>query len=423
MNHSWKRWGILALGMAANLAQGVAYAGSVISLPLMIMIGVVGPETTADDPAGMKIVKDHWATIFSLSTMFLPIGMIIAGKIAEKRGTRIPIALGALLYGGGLILASFSRDYTMLCVSMGPLLSVGSGMAYGSIVAGSVRWFPDRRGLASGLVVAALGFGAVVIAPFCSKMLENQFAVSTLLVILGCFALLAMGAASFIPNPPSDFQLAPKTVTENAVETPLAPVAKPLPKPDYRWTGMIRTGEFWVLFTLFFLGTAPGLMVLSQASQMFQKIGSFSPQKAATLVAVLAAANALGRVFWGAVSDSLGRLRTLAVMFVCSAIAMGLLASPLVGNPVCLIVVILLIGSTFGGYLGLFPSFCADSFGPRNMSLNFAILFTAFSTAALLAPLIGARVANAFYLTAALSLLGCFLTFGYMVYLGRKPGR
>jgi|GEM_PF-68804 len=343
-NYKSFRWLILCLGIVANLSQGISYSGSVISNPLLLNVGV--PETE---------LKAHWAMVFSLSIAFLPLGMIIAGWLADKKGPRLPIALGAVTFASGAILASFATSYTFLCFTFGFLLSVGSGLAYGPIVASAVRWFPDRRGLASGLVVGALGFGPVLIAPFCSVMLNTyHFDITIVLRCLGIASLVAIGTASFITSPPSDFQS--PTAKSDAAKKPAA--------ADVSWRQMITTVNFWVLFLFFFLGAMPGLMLLSAAKGIFESLGGFTPEKAALLVAVLAAGNAAGRVLWGTISDYLGRINTLTIMFICSAVAMFTL--PFAANPILLVAVILMIGTTFGGYLGLFPSFCADSFGLKN---------------------------------------------------------
>ena len=375
------RWVILGLGIAANLTQGISYSGSVISQPLLEMVGIYG--TTE--------IRAHWATLFSLGIIFLPLGMIIAGWLSDTRGPRVSIALGTIIFVSGLLLASIATSYVFLCITFGLMTSLGTGMAYGPIIATAVRWFPERRGLASGLVVGALGFSPVLLAPFFRIMLENGFSPATILQCLGVVALIAMGAAAlFITSPPSGFQGAakPDLPKPEAEQSPAPPTAV----RELYWTGMIRTTDFWILFLFFILGTMPGLMLLSQAQEIVMTLGKFEAVTAAFLIAVLAAANATGRVLWGTISDYLGRINTLTVMFTLSATAM--FALPFAAHPILFIAVILVIGTTFGGNLGLFPSFCADSFGLKNMSLNYAILVIAFATSALISPRIYALMEN-----------------------------
>jgi len=411
------RWVILGLGIAANLTQGVSYSGSVIAQPLLEMVGIYGATE----------IRAHWATLFSLGIVFLPLGMIIAGWLSDTRGPRVSIALGTVIFVSGLILASFATSYVFLCITFGLMTSLGTGMAYGPIIATAVRWFPERRGLASGLVVGALGFSPVLIAPFFRIMLENGFDPATILQCLGGVALIAMGAAAlFITSPPSGFQGAvkpdlPKPSTPQSGASQTETQQNPAPPPptavrELYWTGMIRTTDFWILFLFFALGTMPGLMLLSQAQEIVTSLGGFDAVTAAFLIAILAVANATGRVLWGAISDYLGRINTLTVMFTLSAIAMATL--PFAANPILFITVILVIGTTFGGNLGLFPSFSADSFGLKNVSLNYAILVIAFATSALISPRIYALMENphhAFYIAATFALLGAIGTVLYRI--------
>ena len=409
------RWVILGLGIAANLTQGISYSGSVIAQPLLEMVGIYG--TTE--------IRAHWATLFSLGIIFLPLGMIIAGWLSDTRGPRVPIALGTVIFVSGLLLASIATSYVFLCITFGLMTSLGTGMAYGPIIATAVRWFPERRGLASGLVVGALGFSPVLIAPFFRIMLENGFEPATILQCLGVVALFAMGAAAlFITSPPSTIQGAIQDATKPDTPKPEAqqPPAPPIAARELYWTGMIRTTDFWILFLFFVLGTMPGLMLLSQAQEIVMTLGGFEAVAAAFLIAVLAVANATGRVLWGAISDYLGRINTLTVMFILSAIAMATL--PFAANPILFIVVILVIGTTFGGNLGLFPSFCADSFGLKNVSLNYAILVIAFATSAFISPRIYASLADpqhAFFIAASIALLGAVGTVIYRFRRTSKP--
>ena len=386
-----KRWLILLLGMIANLAQGVAYASSVLRDPMMAgLLGITDPV------AG----KACFSTIFTLSILFVPLGMLLAGRL-EKISHRLPIVLGAAMYGLGVFASGFATNFYVLCLTFGFMLSFGSGLAYGSIVAHAVRWFPDKKGLASGLVVGALGFGPVWIAPLCASLLADQFTIQQVLQILGVICLAAIGLAVLIPS-------APQQQGEAAIHLENK-------SNDLMWTQMIQTRKFWTLFILFLLGTAPGIMIISAASGIFQSLGGLTPQNAAGLVAVLAMANALGRFLWGTISDYVGRINALTAMYFLSVLAMIALTLPAASHSAVLITIIFVIGATYGGYLGLFPSLCVESFGLKNMVVNYALLFIAFSIAAL----VGSKVYvafdlhSAFYVAAGLALTGCILSLLY----------
>ena len=381
------RWLILFLGIIANLALGIPYSASVLAMPMMAGLLNIG------DPAEARA---YFAPIFTLTILFVPVGMLLAGRL-ERISHRVPIALGAIVYGLGVFISSFVTDFYILCITFGLAISVGSGLVYGTVVANAVRWFPDRKGLASGLAVAALGFGPVWIAPLSAFLLANEFAIQQVLQILGTICFLAMILATITPAPPQ--QQGPATTHKGN---------------DLVWTQMLCTRKFWLLFTLFFLGTVPGMMLLSQASGIFQEFGNFTPEVAAGLVAVLAVANALGRSLWGAISDYIGRLNALVIMYILSALAM-IAFLPVASNPALLVFVVIVIGVTFGGYLGLFPSFCAEAFGLKNLAMNYAFLFMGFALAALVGPRIYVffEPAQAFYVAVGVALTGCIIVLLY----------
>jgi OFA family oxalate/formate antiporter-like MFS transporter len=385
------RWLILLLGIIGNLALGVAYASSVLSKPMMEnMLGI--------DPTQ---VKAYFSIIFTLSFLFLPVGMMLAGRL-ERISHRLPIALGAIIYGAGVFTSSYVTDFYVFCITFGFALSFGAGLAYGPIVASAVRWFPDKKGLASGLAVSALGFGPVWIAPLCALLLAKGFLVQQVLQILGAICFVAIGIAVLIPAAP---QIRAANVRERNTKK----------NNDLAWTQILGTSKFWLLFVLLFLGTLPGMMIISAAKIIFQDIGKYTDVQAASLVAFLAAANALGRFGWGTVSDYIGRINALILMYIFAASAMIALTLPAASTPAMLVFIVFVVGVTFGGYLGLFPSFCAESFGLKNMAMNYAFLFCAFAAAAIVGPRIYVLFdpKSAFYVAFGLTLTGCVVALLY----------
>ncbi len=144
MNLDRKRWFVLGSCILANLVQGATYASSVFAKPIMEQL---------------HCTKEQWAMAWSLSLVFLPVGMLLSGKIVDQRSPRIAVGAGAVLFGLGAFLAGFSRSLLWLDLTFGVMMSIGSGATYGAAVAVSVRWFPDRRGLAAGLTAAGFGAG------------------------------------------------------------------------------------------------------------------------------------------------------------------------------------------------------------------------------------------------------------------------
>lgn len=386
-----KRWLILAAGILANLCQGAAYASSIFAVPMLTHLGLL-----VMGPAG-KLVPDmsKWALAFSFNLGFLPIGMLLSGKIADQKSPKLVVIFGGFLFGLGMFLAGFSNSFTWFCATFGIMMGIGSGAAYGAIVATTVRWFPDKKGLTSGLAVGALGFGPVIIVPVGMALLGNDPAAQATTVlytmkVLGIAFLVIIGIASLIMNnPPAGYVPAgfvPKTTAAGK-----AIVAK-----EYKWTEMLATGKFWLLYILYVCGAFAGLMIISQAKPIAMDIKGFASPDAAKLFAggvvqTIALFNAIGRVFWGFVSDWIGRIPALMLMFLITAVVMFLMPNLATGEKT-IIIASILIGACFGGYLGTFPSVCADAFGGKNMAVNYALLFSGFSIAAILGPQVAGKI-------------------------------
>ncbi len=386
-----KRWLILLAGILANLCQGAAYASSVFAVPMMMHLGLMIMKAGKPTPDMTK-----WALAFSMNLGMLPIGMLLSGRIADLKGPRPVVLVGGTIFGLGMLLAGFANTYLHFLLTFGVMMGIGSGMAYGAIVAAAVRWFPDRRGLASGLAVGALGFGPVVIVPVANALMGpagpgQADTVGLAMRVLGVAFVVIMGLCSLaMTNPPKDY-----TVGMPAASGGTAPAAVSL-----SWTEMLGKSRFWLLYMLYVCGAFSGLMIISQAKPIFMgmKLEGLTPDQVKALaggfVMAIAAANATGRVMWATVSDWIGRLWALTLMFLITAVTMFMMPQLSTGQG-SLMVAGLLLGVCFGGYLGTFPALCADAFGPKNMAVNYALLFSGFSIAAIAGPYVAGAVKNA----------------------------
>ncbi len=370
MHPDQRRWLVLLAGICSNLCQGSAYAFSVYAKPLM---GFLGCDKVAIG----------WA--FTINVGFLAIGTIVAGKLADSKGPRIVVLVGGLIFGCGLLLAGLGvKSLLWIYLTYGLMLSLASGAAYGATVGASVKWFPDKRGLASGIVVAALGFGPVIIAPVAQKLISLYGILATFQIFGVVFMVVICAASWFITSPPKDY-----------VPTGFVPKVPQggTPAVNMTWTQMLGQGRFWLLYVLYVCGAFSGLLIISQMKPFAVELAKLDDMKAALVVSILAAANASGRVVWGAVSDRIGRYLSLVFMFLITAVAMFLMTK-FAGSSSTLIPLVVFIGLCYGGYLGLFPSMCADAFGPKNLTLNYGLLFSAFSIAGALGPYVGAKFAK-----------------------------
>ena len=412
MKPDQKRWFILFAGILANLCQGAAYASSVLAGPLMKYLNL--GQMMADGKFKPDMPK--WALVFSLNLAMLPVGMLLSGKIADQKSPKLIVFIGALLFGGGVFLAGYTHSMNWFYGTFGILAGLGSGAAYGAIVSTVVRWFPDRRGLASGLAVGALGFGPVVIVPVVN-MLHPEEHIMLVFQVLGAAFLVIMSLASLVMvNPPKGY------VPANF--TPKTPAQGSTSGIDLTWTQMLGKSRFWLLYLLYVCGAFSGLMFTSQAKQIvmgMQETG-LDPKSlgifAGKIVMVIAISNATGRVLWGTISDWIGRQWALVLMFLITAIGMFMMPK-LAAETGTIVVGAVLIGACFGGYLGTFPPICADSFGGRNMAVNYALLFSAFAVAAIIGPGVAAGIQKATgSYNPAFMRAGAVASLGFVVALG-----
>ena len=396
MKLTQKRWLILLAGFLSNLCQGIAYASSIFIAPII-------KEFNIDKPAA--------AIAFSLIIACLPIGTIYGGVLNNKKGPKMPIVIGSVIFALGLFLASFTvapKNLLALYITYGVMLGIGSGMAYGSIVGTVTQWFPDKKGLAGGLVVAALGGGPVVLAPIMTALLNSAGLQMSFLILGIVFAVVMVGAALVVVAPPKEF------VEEMSGSVKVAGKASS-DKKDFTWDEMLKTSNFWLLVVLFFAGTFAGLMIISKAKglcdDVLTNLGITNVALAVLGVQIIAACNALGRLFWGMISDKVGRMKTLIIMFALQAVLMAVM-NMLGVNFGLFLLGLAITGLCFGGYLGMFPALCADMFGVKNVTLNFGILFTAFAISGVFAPIVGAKfeTVTGFYVASIIAIVGLIVS-------------
>lgn len=381
-----RRWIVIAAGIAANACCGAGYAFSVIKAPLMKVLSCTDAQV---------------AMAYTLSVAFLPVGMLLSGAIASRRGPGFAIGLGGLVFGAGMFAAGFSSSLVMLYATYGVMVSLGQGLSYGPVIATAVKWFPDRKGLASGLVVSALGVGTLVVAPLYQSIMGSEpVRVLAALKVLGVAFVIVIGTASrFITDPPERMMLrGEKPLGASAAQDEMlggkkrsqaSEASKPGGGEEVGWRAMLARPYFWTLFALYVLGTLSGHMVLTQAAGLAQTVTGLTAGAASVVVGIMGVANAGGRLLWGGISDRIGRLNALAGMFVVTGLAM-LFLSRLAESGFGLMVGLLAVGLCYGGNLGTFPSLCADAFGSASLAVNYALLFAAFSVAALAGPRVGA---------------------------------
>jgi OFA family oxalate/formate antiporter-like MFS transporter len=369
-NKTFNRWLLVLGAILIQLSLGAIYAWSVFRKPLEAELGIT--PTQASLPFSVVLIA------FALAT-------VIGGRMQDKLGPKIVAIIGGVLLAAGMILASLARDITMLIISYGVISGIGIGFTYVCPISAGVKWFPDKRGLITGLSVAGFGAGALIVGPLARAMIDSPaigvFATFRWLGV--AYLVMIVIGGLILRNPPEGYKPA-------GWEPPAAAAGKPA-RSDYNLGQMLSTGQFWLIWLLYFAGCAAGLMIIGQTSPIGQRLAGFTPATAAIGVSVLSIFNGLGRIFWGKISDNLGRTRTLAIMYLINGVAVfGYFLIP--SASFIYWVGIALVGATFGGYLALYPAMTADFYGTKHVGLNYGFVFTAYGVGGLLSNIFAPRV-------------------------------
>ena len=292
--------------------------------------------------------------------------MIPAGRLQDKLGPGIIATIGGILMAIGMIITSFSTPESALpaIIGFGILAGTGIGFGYASATPAAVKWFPpEKKGLIAGIVVAGFGLASVYVAPL-SRFLLGNYGVKSSFLILGIsFGIVMLVITRFIKNPPAPV----------ASVKPASGQAKTIPAGagDYTWGEMVKTPTFYLLWIEFTCGALAGLMIIGHLAKIVAVQSNNTLQIGFIFVALLAVFNAGGRVLAGALSDKIGRIRTVFIVSVGQAIMMFLFsgASTITG----FIIGSAIIGICYGACLSLFPSACADYWGTKNLGMNYGI--------------------------------------------------
>lgn len=385
-----KRWLILLASCFVSLCAGSQYAWSVFASPMAEHLSnLTGQEITS------------LAIVFTVTNSVGPITMIGGGFINDKLGPKLVLLTGGILFGLGMIGSGFATSVGMLIVCYGLGVGLGVGMVYGTIVSNAVKFFPDKSGLAGGLTTACYGGSSVLVPIIVTALLKNN-EITAVFKMIGVVMMIIICASAFvIQSCPADFKVEGFTA------------AKKAQGKDYSYQEMLTQPIFYLMLLTLTCGAFAGMMIISQASPIAQKMMGFTPAAAAGVVSILALFNMTGRLVAGSLSDRIGAGGTLRITFVCSLIASVLLYFCNESTVVLFYVGLAVIGFSFGAIMGIYPGFTAQQFGRKNNSVNYGIMFIGFALAGLLGPMImntlvqmTGRYQPAFLVSVALAALG-----------------
>ncbi len=375
--NSKSRWLVVAGAISIQLALGAIYAWSVFTPTLV--------------EAGWS--KSATQDVFAAGLASFAVGGVIAGRLMRRFGPRALAIAGGLVLGGGYLLAGLfaGTAYLPLLVLVGIVGGTGIGLAYVVPIAVGMRWFPDKPGLITGLAVAGFGFGAmgwVKGAGAWGHLIESIGLSGTFIAYGIAFLVMVVAGGLVMVHPPEGW------LPEGFV--PREPKGGARANVDFTSGEMLKTPQFFMIFVAFVAGGGAGLMSigLMKLFPMHALMAAGVDEARASGIAGTAMAvffslaNGLGRIAWGAISDRLGRQRSLVLMLASQGFVV--LAFPwMAGSEVLLYVGATIIGFNFGGNFALFPTITAETFGSLNIGQNYPLVFLAYGVGGIAGPKMG----------------------------------
>jgi OFA family oxalate/formate antiporter-like MFS transporter len=394
-----KRWLIAGAAIIMQLCLGTVYAWSVFKKPLMTAHG--------------------WSETSVQVTFMICIGVIglaaaFGGTLVDKKGPRFVATIGGILFGVGTLLAGLADQIGsiwLMYLGFGLIAGLGNGFGYVTPIATLIRWFPDKRGLVTGLAVMGFGAGAFFMGKIAPGMVNSMGVASTFYIWGVIFLIAVTAAAQLYKNPPKGW-----------LPAGFKPAASSVSAADsFQFGAAIKTPQWWMLWGMLFLNVSAGLGLISQLSPMAQDVIKktslgITPAELAIaggmILAYASIFNGLGRLFWAWTSDAIGRRMVFIVMFISQAILYIYL--PQVSEQMLFTVLACYLLACYGGGFAVMPAFAADSFGPGYIGKVYGMMLTAWGAAGVVGPLVFSQIKGiALYVAAGMLLLGFVLAFMY----------
>lgn len=367
------RWLIALAGVGLHISIGSVYAWSVFTSPLQDKIGWTLSEVSL---------------IFSIAIFFLGVSAAFMGHFVEKHGPRKSGLISTIFFTAGLALSGFAvsiENLYLLYLGYGVLGGIGLGIGYITPVSTLVKWFPDRRGMATGLAIMGFGFAAMIASPVMSYLIDVVGISNTFYVMASIYFVIMICASLYLEKPSENYSLTGRNLerTSQVKEDYVQLVANEA----------IKTRRFYFLWFMLFINVTCGIAILAVASPMGQEVAGLSPKTAALMVGIMGVFNGAGRLIWATISDYIGRPNLYTTFFILQIIIFALL--PFTSNALIFMLMLFIMVSCYGGGFSAIPAYIADLFGTKQLGAIHGYILTAWALAGLVGPFIVSKVREA----------------------------
>ena len=358
------KWVVTVAAITVQIAIGALYAWSLFNEPISQAYGVL---------------KDNVVTTYSISLVSFALATILSGRIHLRIGPRYTTLIGAVLYTGGILLSSYVSSPSMLYLTYGVMAGAGVGFVYVCPLSTLVKWFPNNKGMVTGVATASFAVGGFVFKQVIGNMFDigdtaytPELVSSVFLTLALIYGLMTIGGALLLDVPEE--------------EIPVSKSCKPQ-NWDHKTRQMLKTKNFYKLLFSDLLALMPGLLVIGLAKDIGMDFIGLDYKTAAGIVGVVALINAAGRFASGSMADKLGALNVYKTMYLVTILSLGILAFVPLTYPL-FIIAIMGIAVGYGSFLSLVPTIVGRLFGGKFFSANYSLIFQAYGIAALIGPII-----------------------------------
>jgi len=400
INYFKERWRIAVAGIIIQMLLGTVYGWSVFKSPLIAKHSWSGAECSM---------------AFTLAIFFTGVAATLGGRFVDMAGARKMATIAAILFGVGTLIAGYA-DYIgnklFFWFGYGVIAGIGNGLGYITPIAILVRWFPDKRGMITGLAVMGFGFGGALMGQIAPLLILNYGVTNTLYIMGITFLVVLLIAAQKMTNPPSGWKtiIAPKSEVDTGVDSISV---------DFKTARTMY--QFYLLWFVLFINVTAGIALISNLSPLAQAQLGLSAVSAGTLLFVASLFNGAGRIFWASLSDRIGRKSVFLLIFgtqIPVFVLLPMITSPILFGMLCCYILL-----CYGGGFATMPSFAADTFGPKNIGSIYGPILLSWGIAGVVGPMLMEyikQVSNNFntalFIAAGMLVIGFILTLLY-----RKP--